>query len=64
MVAPRRRKDNGNCGVKELRAVALGGDLRDALAGPLPEARKTLKKFPGIADPRADRILLSGGIAP
>ena len=42
----------------------LGGDLRAALAGPLSEARKTLKKFPGIADPGADRILLFAGIAP
>jgi endonuclease III len=42
----------------------LGGDLRAALAGPLPEARRTLKKFPGIADPGADRILLFAGIAP
>jgi endonuclease-3 len=42
----------------------LGGDLRDALTGPLAEARKTLKKFPGIADPGADRILLFAGISP
>src|SRR5271169_4060419 len=42
----------------------LGGDLRAALAGPLAEARKTLKRFPGIADPGADRILLFAGIAP
>jgi endonuclease III len=42
----------------------LGGDLRAALAGPLSEARKTLKKFPGIADPGADRILLFAGITP
>jgi endonuclease-3 len=42
----------------------LGGDLRAALAGPLSAARTTLKKFPGIADPGADRILLFAGIAP
>ncbi len=42
----------------------LDGDLRAALAGPLSAARKTLKKFPGIADPGADRILLFAGIAP
>jgi endonuclease-3 len=42
----------------------FGGDLRRALAGPLPQARKTLKKFPNIADPGADRILLFGGVAP
>jgi endonuclease-3 len=61
--------------VPELRAVRLkeiaariqdelGGDLRRALVGPLAEARKLLKKFPNIADPGADRILLFGGIAP
>ncbi len=42
----------------------LGGDLRAALSGPRSEARKTLKKFPGISDPGADRILLFAGIAP
>jgi len=61
--------------VPELRALRLketamrvkdefGGDLRLALAGPLSEVRKTLKKFPGIADPGADRILLFAGITP
>jgi len=42
----------------------MGGDLRGALTGTLSEARKTLKAFPGIADPGADRILLFAGIAP
>jgi endonuclease III len=61
--------------VPELRALRLkeigmwvqgklGGDLRAALTGPLSEARKTLKRFPGIADPGADRIVLFGGITP
>ena len=61
--------------VPELRAVRLkeiaarvrdhfAGDLRNALVGPLKDVRKTLKKFPGIADPGADRVLLFGGIAP
>jgi endonuclease III len=61
--------------VPELRAERLkeiamrvkdefGGDLRSALAGPLAKVRKTLKSFPGIADPGADRILLFAGIAP
>lgn len=61
--------------VPDLRALRLkeiamrvqdefGGDLRAALVGPLSEARKTLKKFPGIADPGADRILLFAGITP
>jgi len=61
--------------VPELRALRLkeiamrvqdelGGDLRAALAGPLPETRKILKSFPSISDPGADRILLFAGIAP
>jgi endonuclease-3 len=61
--------------VPEIRAVRLkeiaarvqdefGGDLRAGLVGPLVQVRKTLKKFPNIADPGADRILLFGGLAP
>ena len=42
----------------------FGGDLRAALAGPLPKARKLLKSFHSIADPGADRILLFAGISP
>ena len=59
----------------ELRAMRLmeiaariqdeyGGDLRAGLAGPLSKVRQALKRFPNIADPGADRILLFGGIAP
>ena len=58
--------------VPELRALRLkeiaarvkdefGGDLRSALSGPISDARKVLKKFPNIADPGADRILLFSG---
>jgi endonuclease III len=61
--------------VPELRAQRLqelafrvenefGGDLRSALAGPVPKARKLLKSFQGIADPGADRILLFARISP
>ena len=61
--------------VPELRAVRLkeiamrvmdqfDGDLRGALAGTLDRARKELKKFPNIADPGVDRILLFAHIAP
>jgi len=61
--------------VPELRAMRLleiaarvqnefGGDLRAGLAGPMAEVRKALKKFPNIADPGADRIVLFGGMAP
>ncbi len=42
----------------------LDGDLRTALPGPLDKARKELKKFPNIADPGVDRILLFAHIAP
>jgi endonuclease III len=41
-----------------------GGDLGAALAGPVSGARKLLKKFPNIADPGADRILLFAGLWP
>jgi endonuclease-3 len=62
--------------VPELRAMRLkeiaervqkefGGDLSGALrALPIAKARSALKKFPNIADPGADRILLFGGISP
>ena len=42
----------------------FGGDLRAALAGSVPRARKLLKSFYGIADPGADRILLFARISP
>ena len=42
----------------------FGGDLRAALAGPVPKARKLLKSFHGIADPGADRLLLFARISP
>jgi endonuclease-3 len=53
--------------LKELAAKVqdeLGGDLRVALAGPIAQARSTLKRFHSIADPGADRILLFAGLAP
>jgi endonuclease-3 len=62
--------------VPELRAMRLkeiaervakeyGGDLRAGLGGlSIAQIRRALKKFPNIADPGADRILLFGGIAP
>jgi endonuclease III len=42
----------------------LVGELRSALSGPISAVRRLLKRFPGIADPGADRILLFAGIAP
>lgn len=61
--------------VPELRAVRLQqiaerienefqGDFRNAFLGRIEDVRKKLKKFPGIADPGADRIFLFGEIAP
>ena len=61
--------------VPELRAFRLQeiaqrvlnefeGDLMGALAGPVPVARKALKRFHGIGDPGADRILLFARVAP
>lgn len=61
--------------VPELRAVRLqqiaqrveqeyGGDLRNLFSGSLPSVRKAIQRFPGIADPGADRILLFGRFAP
>jgi len=61
--------------VPEVRAMRLkaiaervqnefGSDLRAGLVGPIAQVRKTLKRFPNIADPGADRIILFAGIAP
>jgi endonuclease III len=61
--------------VPELRAFRLqqiaqrvlnefNGDLRQALSGPIQNARKILKRFSNIAEPGADRILLFARIAP
>lgn len=54
---------------ERLKEVAMrvqdefGGDLRAALMGPIPQARKKLKSFHSIADPGADRILLFGSVS-
>ena len=61
--------------VPELRALRLQqiaervvnefeGDLKNGFVGRIEEVRKKLKKFPGIAEPGADRILLFGKVAP
>lgn len=50
--------------VKKLRKCAeivmngCDGDLLSCLRGPIEKDRKVLKRFPGIGDPAADRILL------
>jgi endonuclease III len=76
--APEEKLANAlRCGgmVPEVRAARLkqiatrvlsdfDGDLKSRLAGSLTAVRKTLKSFPNIADPGADRILLFAAIAP
>lgn len=50
--------------VEKLRRVAdialqeFEGDLESILALPAPKAKRALKKFPGIGDPGAEKILL------
>ncbi len=50
--------------VEKLRRIAqialqeFDGDLARALKQPLAQAKKSLKKFPGIGDPGAEKILL------
>ncbi len=56
--------------VEKLRFIAalvlteFGGDLHSVLKLPLPKAKKALKKFPGIGDPGAEKILLFAGVEP
>ena len=42
-------------------ALELGGNLDAALRGATGEARRILRKFPGIGDPAAEKILLFSG---
>ena len=50
--------------VARLREIALiamnefGADLKQALKLPLPKAKQALRKFPGIGEPSAEKILL------
>jgi len=47
--------------LKEIALIAMnefGGDLRQALTLPLPKAKQALRKFPGIGEPSAEKILL------
>jgi endonuclease III len=53
--------------LKEIAALVkhtFGGDLRSVLKKPLQEAKKSLKKFPTIGDPSAEKILLFTRSAP
>jgi endonuclease-3 len=50
--------------IGEIAIAECGGDLAGALRGLLlAKARALLKKFPGIGDPGADKVLLFAGIA-
>jgi endonuclease-3 len=51
--------------LKNIASIVLeSGELLSALKSlPLPKARALLKKFPGIADPGADKILLFSGVS-
>lgn len=51
--------------IVELIQQQFGGDLKGGLSAmPVARARAALKKFPNIADPGADRILLFAGLDP
>ncbi len=50
--------------LRECAEIALdlgGGDLRQVLDLPLPKARAALKRFPGIGEPGAEKILMLCG---
>jgi endonuclease III len=47
--------------LREIALIAMnefGGDLRPALKLPLPKAKQALRKFPGIGEPSAEKVLL------
>ena len=56
--------------VNKLRTIAqialqeFEGDLTGAMKQPAPRARRSLKKFPGIGEPGAEKILLFARIQP
>ena len=53
--------------VREAAKIAeteFDGDLAQVLDWPLPKAKRALKKFPGIGDPGAEKLLLIAGRLP
>src|SRR5712691_10944507 len=47
--------------LKEIALIAMnefGGDLKQVLRLPLPKAKQSLRKFPSIGEPSAEKILL------
>lgn len=49
--------------VAELALEHGGGGLQAVLKLPLPRARKILRRFPGIGEPGAERILMECGVS-
>jgi endonuclease III len=47
----------------EIAVERFGGDLAAAVRGPLEEAKRALRRFPGIGEPGAEKILLMSGRA-
>jgi len=50
--------------VAQIAYLGFDSDLSSVLKLPIPKAKKALKKFPGIGDPGADKILLFAGVLP
>lgn len=47
--------------IAEIALEAFGDDLDEVLERPLPEAKRALRKFPGIGEPGAEKVLLFAG---
>src|SRR5262249_2764911 len=45
-------------GIAQIALQEFNGDLDKALKQPISQAKRSLKKFPGIGDPGAEKILL------
>ncbi len=50
--------------VAQIAYQEFDSDLSSVLRLPIPQAKKALKKFPGIGDPGAEKILLFAGVLP
>ncbi|HZL71019.1 MAG TPA: hypothetical protein VFC86_01065 [Planctomycetota bacterium] len=48
----------------EIAETEFGGNLRQVLEWPVPKAKRALKKFPGIGDPGAEKLLMMAGRLP
>lgn len=52
------------CRIARIAQNEFGGDLDQILKLPLPQAKRALRKFPGIGEPGAEKILLFCGAHP